>query len=250
MSWLVVVLAVVVGSSIQTTMLRADVLVTRDGERIETRGPWTVKGKQVVFTAANGTLQALRLDDVDLEASEEATHPPETPPPPPPPPVVREPVLTITDDDIPRHTDDAPQGSSVDRLISRLRGFHETQDVAGAMDLVHREGMTPSVTQAVRTILDKIMASTIRDVSFQPFADGPRTTTPGDLLAIGQLLIDIETTDGATGTTVERASFAVAEHLGGHVLIAPTTALSAPAPPAGGDASGRERGSDDGSEGP
>ena len=50
-----------------------DWLVSRDGERIETRGPWTVKRSSVVFTAANGALSSLRLADVDLEASEKAT---------------------------------------------------------------------------------------------------------------------------------------------------------------------------------
>ena len=53
--------------------LGADWLVTRDGGRVETDGPWTVKGRQVVFTLPSGTLASLRLDDVDLEASEAAT---------------------------------------------------------------------------------------------------------------------------------------------------------------------------------
>ena len=51
----------------------ADWLVTRDGGRVETRGSWQVKGKQVVFTGADGRLASLRLTDVDLEASERAT---------------------------------------------------------------------------------------------------------------------------------------------------------------------------------
>ncbi|RMH15898.1 MAG: hypothetical protein D6696_19500, partial [Acidobacteria bacterium] len=51
----------------------ADYLVTRGGERIETRGPWTVKGRMVIFTDARGTLSSLRLEEVDLAASEEAT---------------------------------------------------------------------------------------------------------------------------------------------------------------------------------
>jgi hypothetical protein len=40
---------------------------------VETKGPWKIKGKLVVFTHANGTLASLRLADVDLPASEEAT---------------------------------------------------------------------------------------------------------------------------------------------------------------------------------
>lgn len=52
----------------------ADWLVTREGGRIETRGAWEVKGRLVVFRAADGgTLASLRLADVDLEASRRVT---------------------------------------------------------------------------------------------------------------------------------------------------------------------------------
>lgn len=51
----------------------ADWLVTREGGRIETRGSWEVKGKLVVFQAADGSLASLRLADVDVEASRKAT---------------------------------------------------------------------------------------------------------------------------------------------------------------------------------
>lgn len=51
----------------------ADRLVTRAGGRVETQGPWQIKGKLVVFKAPNGTLSSLRLADVDLPASENAT---------------------------------------------------------------------------------------------------------------------------------------------------------------------------------
>ena len=50
---------------------RADRLVTRDGSIIETRGPWEVRGKLVVFKLADGTLASLRLSEADLEASAE-----------------------------------------------------------------------------------------------------------------------------------------------------------------------------------
>jgi hypothetical protein len=53
--------------------LRADWLVTTEGGRVETRGPWEVKGKLVVFTSADGTLASLRAAQVDLEASRRAT---------------------------------------------------------------------------------------------------------------------------------------------------------------------------------
>jgi hypothetical protein len=51
----------------------ADWLVTHAGGRIETQGPWQVKGKLVVFTGTNGALASLRLADVDLAASQTAT---------------------------------------------------------------------------------------------------------------------------------------------------------------------------------
>jgi hypothetical protein len=54
----------------------ADWLVLRDGSRVETKGVWQVKGKQVVFTQKDGRLSALRLVDVDLDASAKATAPP------------------------------------------------------------------------------------------------------------------------------------------------------------------------------
>lgn len=82
----------------------ADWLVTRDGSRIETRGPWELKGKLVVFTHANGTLSSLRLSEVDLEASEVATEEAKAPPPAPEPAVREEkkPVLVVTDADVPK----------------------------------------------------------------------------------------------------------------------------------------------------
>lgn len=51
----------------------ADWLVTKEGARVETQGAWTVKGKLVVFKAADGKLSSLRVADVDLDASRNAT---------------------------------------------------------------------------------------------------------------------------------------------------------------------------------
>lgn len=229
----------------------ADVLVTRDGERIETRGPWQIKGKQVIFTAANGTLQALRLDDVDLEASDAATHPREAPPPPAVPEAPpRAPVLTITDDDIPRRAaGDAL--SSGDALISRLRAAHQTRDIGGALDLFYRENMSPSVTQAVRSIFDRVMAGELRNVELQPGPGGTQAPRVDDMPVIGNLLIDIATVGETGETTTERAVFPVVERLGSYVLVAPTTALDAPsAASSEPDAAERVREEAAGSEGP
>ncbi len=87
------------------TPAAADWLVLRDGSRVETRGPWEVKGKLVVFTTADGQLASLRLAEVDADASREATADaarprPEVAPAPPPPP--RQAVLVLTDADVRR----------------------------------------------------------------------------------------------------------------------------------------------------
>lgn len=52
---------------------RADWLVTNDGGKVETQGPWKVDGKRVIFTLKDGTLSSLRLTEVDLDASRQAT---------------------------------------------------------------------------------------------------------------------------------------------------------------------------------
>lgn len=82
----------------------ADWLVTKDGARIETKGAWKVQGRQVVFTMPNGTLSALRAEEVDLDRSAvvsaqaaEATVKVEEPAPE----VRRAPVMTLTEKDIP-----------------------------------------------------------------------------------------------------------------------------------------------------
>lgn len=81
---------------------RADVLVTRAGGRVETKGGWQVKGKLVVFTQADGTLSSLRLADVDLPASAKATTEAKTKqekPPEPAKPERRKSVASLTDAD-------------------------------------------------------------------------------------------------------------------------------------------------------
>lgn len=51
----------------------ADWLVTRDGQRIETDGPWRVEDRLIVFTHADGTLSSVRRSSIDLDASERLT---------------------------------------------------------------------------------------------------------------------------------------------------------------------------------
>jgi hypothetical protein len=53
--------------------LRADWIVTRQGERFEVRGAPQLKGKLVVFTLPDGSLSSMRADRVDFDASKRAT---------------------------------------------------------------------------------------------------------------------------------------------------------------------------------
>ncbi len=66
-------LAAVAALTLAALPAAADWLVTRDGGRVETDGAWEVKGRLVVFNLADGTLSSMRLDQVDLEASRQAT---------------------------------------------------------------------------------------------------------------------------------------------------------------------------------
>jgi len=80
----------------------ADWLVTRDGTRVETKGPWEVKGRQVVFTLPSGTLSAMRLSEVDLDASAAATAAAREPAEPAAEEerAPRKPVLVLTNQDV------------------------------------------------------------------------------------------------------------------------------------------------------
>jgi hypothetical protein len=53
--------------------LRADWIVTRDGDRFEITGSWQLKGKLAVFTLPDGTLSSVRADRIDSEASRKLT---------------------------------------------------------------------------------------------------------------------------------------------------------------------------------
>jgi hypothetical protein len=87
---------------------RADWLVVKDGSRIETRGTWQVKAKQVVFTQNDGRLSALRLVDVDLDASAKATTDARNVPEAAAeiPAAKKKPILVLTDKDV-GHVDTA-----------------------------------------------------------------------------------------------------------------------------------------------
>lgn len=81
----------------------ADLLVTRDGSVIETRGPWKVQGRLVVFELPSGQLASMKLAEVDLDASRAAMEKAaaaaaERPPAPAPP--ERTAVMVLTDADV------------------------------------------------------------------------------------------------------------------------------------------------------
>lgn len=92
------------------TAAPADWLVTRDGGRVETKGEWRVEGRRVLFTLPNGTLSAMRLSELDLDASRAATEVAKQPPKTDEEAVETskaEPVLVLTNKDIPQAVDDS-----------------------------------------------------------------------------------------------------------------------------------------------
>ena len=91
--------ALALGGGLFATGAAADWLVAKDGSRIETQGPWEVKGRLVVFTTAQGELASMRADDLDLGESRaltEAGPAPATAPPAPPARAERSAALVIT----------------------------------------------------------------------------------------------------------------------------------------------------------
>lgn len=102
-SVLTAAITVVMAAAFAAGAARADWLVTRDGARIETKGSWKVDGRRVLFTMPNGTLSALRTDEVDLDQSALVTTQAKEAPAMPVPAAKekKEPVLRLTEKDIP-----------------------------------------------------------------------------------------------------------------------------------------------------
>lgn len=98
--------AVAVGALLAAAALlvpaAADWLVTRDGARIETAGPWRVENRLVVFERPDGTYASMRLSEIDLEASERLTRElAERARAPEPVPEERPAVVRLTEKDLP-----------------------------------------------------------------------------------------------------------------------------------------------------
>ena len=101
------------------TAAPADVLVLRDGSRLETRGTWTEKGRQLVFTDPSGKLASIRLDLVDLDASRAATAKAAEPQAPEPAPQLedRPVVLVLKDTDLGLGSDPDLSGPPADVVL-------------------------------------------------------------------------------------------------------------------------------------
>jgi len=101
-------------SAVAPPAARADWLVGTDGSRLEIKGPWTVKGKVVTFTMTNGTLGSLRLGDVDLEKSAQATAEAQAKAAaavaPDKPAATKAPVMVLRDEDV-KHSSDSPEAA-------------------------------------------------------------------------------------------------------------------------------------------
>ena len=200
----------------------ADWLVTTEGERVETRGAWNVRGRMVVFTTKRGTLASMRLDEVDLDASETATEAAiglqSAPPPPPKLPELRPPVLTLTDADISRGTGNA---TGMDALIARLRVAHENQDLDDAMRLVHWSGVSRDVRTAIGESFAFLFARPIQSIELVTVAGDDTAAREKDgvsyrpnLTVTGKLVITLELIEDDADADRAEVTFLVGEVLG------------------------------------
>lgn len=120
---------------VMTSPARADWLVTKEGGRVETKGPWTVKGKLVVFEQKAGGLGALRVTEVDLDQSAKATADQKAVPASPPEQATqpkKKPVLVLSDKDV-SHIDAAGGTVAADAPAA---GAGKTDDAKPAGGLV------------------------------------------------------------------------------------------------------------------
>lgn len=142
----------------------ADWLVLADGSRVETEGSWEVKGRQIVFTTADGTLSSLKTEQVDLDASREATRAAveraarPAPPPPAPAPPPTKPRRKFTNADFPRGAveplapaepladaagDDAASDEMTDEIAAG--GGEAVEDAGTADDMDAGSGAAPEL---------------------------------------------------------------------------------------------------------
>ena len=158
--WLLIIVWLGVGGA---TFCAADILVTHQGQQIETKGAWTVKGRQVVFTTPEGRLSSIRLSEVDLDASELATNPP---PPPPPSPEEEEakkpktppkPVMVFTDDNI-------GGGAQLETFLGRLTSDVE-EKVRQAVESVEVDPEDDAKVQAQLDLMTERMDAVLGTIN-------------------------------------------------------------------------------------
>lgn len=205
----------------------ADWLVTRAGERVETEGPWEVRGRMVVFTNVDGVLASIRLSEIDLDASRAATDDAaaSSPAPAQPTTTAARSRRVITTEDVGEGT---PGAEGVDLLIERLRRAHELKDVGLAMGLVNWQDVPDGMRPYIESQFEWMMGQRIRDVRFTP--SDPEAEAD-DVAAVqddvlyepnvevaGRLVVDCLP---APDTAEVRLDFVVGTRLGSYFLAAP-----------------------------
>lgn len=178
----------------------ADWLVTRDNARVETRGPWEVRGERVIFTLPNGTLSSLPLADVDLDKSAEATA--ATAAPAEPPEATPKATRVIDGDDIPRARPPRPAaaetaaqaaptaagGTATKERTPFLEGLQVTSWEKTEAPAVDGFEVTGEVRNANRTVAARLAVDVrLVDEDGAIVATG-RAFLDGDALAGGQSL--------------------------------------------------------------
>ncbi|RMH22295.1 MAG: hypothetical protein D6696_03800, partial [Acidobacteria bacterium] len=132
------------------------------------------------------------------------------------------PILTLTDDDIGRGTA-GPQG--VARLIARLEQALRAGDVDGAMALVHLQGASAEVRQAMRESFEQLIARPLAGIDLEPASaedvapverDG--VTYVPNLEVGGKLVVRLEPGEGEDEPTA--TTFLVGERLGTYFIAA------------------------------
>ncbi|MEM8960525.1 MAG: hypothetical protein AAGD38_03530 [Acidobacteriota bacterium] len=211
------------------SMALADVLVTREGEQLETKGPWEVRGRMVVFTTPTGQLSSMRLDEIDLDASREATdlanRPPEAASPPPA--AAAEAVMVLTDDDVARGV--PAEGDDLLLLAERVRAAFAANDVGRVMSEVFIGEAQSAAGDALRSEVEGVLARPIADVAVNAGAATAVETEPQvvdgltyavPLPVIGRLEVELTLAEPEEGEPeITTFTFPVGNWLGRYQLL-------------------------------
>lgn len=201
----------------------ADRLVTRDGQLIETQGPWEVKGRMVIFTSTRGTLSSIRLDEVNLDASHAATAQTQQPAAATDTPraSTTPSVLSLTNEDVARGEGGA---EGADGVVQRLRFAHQYKDPASAMALVHWQDTPQGIRDVMETQFEWLMERRIRDISLEEVGDDDvllqevdGTTFEPNVNVSHEMVIHFVPDPDADSLTLK---LYVGEHLGSYFIAA------------------------------